>query len=210
MLPQPDLNHDLKNKIWAALEALKLFMKKSSISNLSLLLRAQTALEQSLDLLEGNKTDTTDNLDKMVSTSLVDLFPVAHGRGIKLDIRSTKTALQVQMDKFSFLRIIHNLVLNAVEAADSEVIVQSGYWTDDYGQTFFPSVSVRNDGKGIHAENLPLIFHRGISSKGSKRGYGLHIVRNLLQNNGKLILFTSDNETTFFVVFNHNQENEYA
>ena len=210
MLPQPDLNHDLRNKLWAALEAIKLFLNETRKNNFSLIFKAKTALEQSLALLEGQTPDMPDDLSNMLSSSLTDLFPLAHNKGISLEIIPIKTTIPAQIDKFTFLRITHNLVLNAIEAAESRVIVQTGYWTNNYGYTFCPAVSVQDDGKGIPVENLPHIFNKGTSSKGSKRGHGLHIVKTLLETTGNLTLFTSDRGTTFHAIFGYRQEGNHA
>jgi len=210
MLPQPDLNHDLRNKLWAALEAIKLFLTKTEKNNFSLIFKAKIALEQSLALLEGQTPDLPGDLGDMLCGSLTDLFPLARNKGISLKVFPTKSIIPAQIDKFVFLRIAHNLVINAIEAAESRVIVQSGYWTDDYGNSLFPAVSVQDDGNGIPAEKLPHIFSPGASSKGSKRGHGLHIVKTLLKTTGTLTLFTSDHGTTFHVIFGYRREDNHA
>ncbi|WP_041434701.1 sensor histidine kinase [Thermodesulfatator indicus] len=203
-LIQPDLDHDLRNKIWGALEILKIYLQKAENDNkdISALIKVKTALEQSLDLLDGKSSHVNiKNLSQMVRNSLIDIKPIARARKINLEIETADIPLPVSINKFVFLRIIHNIVLNALEAAASRVTVRCGYYTGDYGGSVSPAVTVRNDGNSIDPVLLPGIFTKGFSTKGEGRGRGLSIVKQLLEeNNGDLILFTSPGETEFLII----------
>lgn len=201
MLPQPSLKHDIRNKLWAALEGLKFVLDRPQRGP-QLLPKIKDSLEQALELLEdGRQCEHRHDLNKMLSGSLHDLTLLAKKKGVKLEIILEDGEIPVNFDKLAFLRIIQNLAINAIEAANSHVVVKAGFWSQDYGSTVRPAVAVQDDGAGIPYESLNSVFRPQISSKGPLRGQGLHIVRTLLeQSRGSLAAFTSSRGSSFYVI----------
>ncbi|HFZ8994542.1 TPA: sensor histidine kinase [Citrobacter freundii] len=95
--------------------------------------------------------------------------------------------------------VLGNLIENALEASGQqpggEIIVSLHY---RHGRLH---CEVSDDGPGIEPERIPLIFERGVSSKGEKRGVGLAIVKQQLENIGGEITVESEPGifTQFFV-----------
>lgn len=107
-----------------------------------------------------------------------------HRRGMALDIRPAPTAQTVLGDRIQIQQVLINLVLNAMDAMAGlgaprhtvEVAVQ--------GQAGGSRITVRDQGPGIPAADLPKVFESFFSTKRMGMGLGLSIARTLVQAHG--------------------------
>ena len=102
------------------------------------------------------------------------------------------------------LSVFRNLVNNAIEASDKEVVhitVQQRSVCEDY------LFVVKDDGPGIAKENLEQIFLPGFSTKINfetgevSRGLGLELVKDLVENqwDGAIHVESRPGETAFII-----------
>ena len=137
---------------------------------------------------------------KVLERSLKGTLP--EGRELILD---TQFAENLYTEKHYFMMsVFRNLLNNAIEASDKEVIHISVTQTEDPAAYYF---MVEDDGPGIVEENLEQIFLPGFSTKINfetgeiNRGLGLELVKDLIENqwDGKIGVESCPGKTVFTI-----------
>lgn len=115
---------------------------------------------------------------------------------------SEEEVVRARFDRTQLIRVITNLVKNSIQAIDQrqtenpriDVTVKTdGTWI---------SISVKDNGIGVPEENRDCIFEPQFTTKSSGMGLGLGMVKNIVETyGGKITLESSEEETTFTVVF---------
>ncbi len=128
---------------------------------------------------------------------------IAKGRGLDLSYDFEAGFADINLNLKNLFKILTNLVDNAIEAAEShdgeeaEIIVKGINKTDRY------ILSVYNQGSYISDEKKRLIFTAGFSSKenkGEDRGFGLHIIKSLIEEvNGEIEVISEKDYGTEFI-----------
>jgi len=110
-----------------------------------------------------------------------------------------KEMLIAQLDKTHLIRIITNLVKNAIQSVESndnpkiEVKVK-----EDNGNVI---INVADNGKGIEEIDRNKIFEPKFTTKSSGMGLGLPMIKNIVEAYDGNITFTSElNRGTVFIV----------
>ena len=80
----------------------------------------------------------------------------------------------VRLEKHKVLQILVNLVRNAAQACASSAAPEKRLTLAIAREAGHLHISVANNGVGIPAENLPLIFGHGFTTKKDGHGFGLH------------------------------------
>ncbi|WP_072782624.1 sensor histidine kinase [Flavobacterium haoranii] len=113
-----------------------------------------------------------------------------------------KDEIIAEIDRTQLIRVITNLVKNAIQAipeekADKRVVVV----VEQIGNQV--KISVTDNGKGISEENKARIFEPKFTTKSSGMGLGLPIIKNIIENYNGTINFESQkgSGTTFIVMF---------
>jgi two-component system, NtrC family, nitrogen regulation sensor histidine kinase NtrY len=113
---------------------------------------------------------------------------------------SKETEIISKMDRTQLVRIINNLVKNAIQAipenqVEKAVLVAVNKVENDV------LITVSDNGVGIDAENSDRIFEPKFTTKTSGMGLGLGIIKNIIENYKGTITFVSEFEkgTTFTV-----------
>jgi two-component system, NtrC family, nitrogen regulation sensor histidine kinase NtrY len=113
---------------------------------------------------------------------------------------SVETEIISKMDRTQLVRIINNLVKNAIQSIpenqfEKAVLVEVKKVENDV------LISVSDNGIGIEAENIDRIFEPKFTTKTSGMGLGLGIIKNIIENYKGTITFDSEHEkgTTFTV-----------
>ncbi len=135
----------------------------------------------------------TLNVPKIVKLAL-DIFNEDY-----ILFSSEKEEIIAKFDRTQLIRVVTNLVKNAVQAVALEknpaVLVTV---TEEQGRA---CLTVSDNGVGISEENKPLIFEPKFTTKSSGMGLGLAMVKNLVESCGGSITFTSKlNKGTIFKV----------
>jgi len=95
------------------------------------------------------------------------------------------------MDRTQLIRIITNLVKNAIQAIPEEqsekAVLVSVYAEEDH-----VIIAVKDNGIGINTENTERIFEPKFTTKTSGMGLGLGIIKNIIENYKGTITFESE------------------
>lgn len=125
-------------------------------------------------------------------------------KSFEIDIDSHTPTILVDRDRFQ--QIMTNLIENAAKYSDdnSTIFIKSGYCNN----CEFVSIKVSDTGIGIAKEDYEKIFTKfsridnPLTRKVQGSGLGLYITKNLTEKmGGKISVESSDNKTTFEVLF---------
>jgi two-component system, NtrC family, nitrogen regulation sensor histidine kinase NtrY len=117
-----------------------------------------------------------------------------------IQFHSEEKELFAFLDKTQLIRVLTNLVKNALQATEEtenpEIIV------DVSSESEFLKISVSDNGKGITNELKELIFEPKFTTKTSGMGLGLAMIKNIIEAYDGNISFTSEKNkgTTFTVI----------
>lgn len=140
---------------------------------------------------------------------LGNLQPLAEKRGMTLELETALDLPDVSIDPIQMKRVFQNLISNAItyglkgSPIAISIHAQQGGGGDTPPETLL--VEIRNQGKGIPAEDLPRIFDKYYSQsrrfKQIGTGLGLYISRRIVELHGGKIWAESepDKETRFYV-----------
>lgn len=121
-------------------------------------------------------------------------------KGIHVIIKDKCSLKKVDMTEMELYRIICNIVNNAVRAMDGQGIITA----EIYEQIKNVVIKIENDGQKIPEEDLENIFNAGFTSKDNKNGnhgFGLSIVKELVESyRGNISVRSSDKSTEFKIV----------
>ena len=117
-----------------------------------------------------------------------------------LVFESDEEEIITKMDRTQLVRIITNLVKNAIQAipeeqAEKSIIVAVKQVENDV------NITVKDNGIGIETENIEYIFEPKFTTKTSGMGLGLGIIKNIIENYKGTITFETEygKGTTFTV-----------
>ena len=122
---------------------------------------------------------------------------------IRIRLLLTGTELPVRADRAKIQQVLYNLLDNAVKFSNKNAAIELES-AIRHGKCF---VSVRDEGTGIPAADLPRIwdrFYKGDPSRGKDRagsGLGLSIVKEIITAHGQTITVTSTENTGTEFVF---------
>lgn len=114
---------------------------------------------------------------------------------------SDETEIITRMDRTQLIRIITNLVKNAVQAIPEDTLNPS-VQIRVFRNGSYAMITVKDNGKGISLENKNRIFEPKFTTKSSGMGLGLGIIKNIVENYNGTITFESEpgKGTEFLVV----------
>lgn len=133
------------------------------------------------------------NVPKIVKLAL-DIFNEDYIR-----FSSEKEEIRAKFDRTQLIRVITNLVKNAVQAVEDvedPVILVTVAEEEEH-----VCICISDNGKGIAEENREKIFEPKFTTKSSGMGLGLAMVKNIIENyNGSISLTSKLNKGTIFKV----------
>ncbi len=104
--------------------------------------------------------------------------------------RSDEPYIVTRMDRTQLIRIITNLVKNAIQAIPEEK-TDPRVEVHVYREGDLAKIEVKDNGKGISPENKSRIFEPKFTTKTSGMGLGLGIIKNIVENYNGTITFKS-------------------
>lgn len=185
------VSHDLRNPLTVAQLRTELLQKEDENSHLlaiaEALARMEVIIEQTLAL--ARQGDTTGEIESVTLTEIVDRsWTMVETREATVEIVDD-VALKCDPDRLQHL--FENLFRNAVEHAGEAVTIRVG------GQN--GGIYVEDDGPGIDETRREAILEPGHSSASGGAGFGLTIVKRVVEAHGWEIrvLTGSDGGTRF-------------
>jgi nitrogen fixation/metabolism regulation signal transduction histidine kinase len=138
----------------------------------------------------------TLNVVKIVQLSL-EIFNENY-----IQFSSVEEEVIARLDRTQLIRVITNLVKNAIQSIPEEQDFKSVIVTV-YQEKSNVLISVKDNGKGVSEEHKDRIFEPKFTTKSSGMGLGLAIIKNIIENYNGTITFTSEpgKGTEFIVSF---------
>jgi nitrogen fixation/metabolism regulation signal transduction histidine kinase len=120
---------------------------------------------------------------------------------IEFHIDHIDSDIQIKIDKKHFFQILTNLIMNAIDAMNSNGVIDIRTDLVKKRDSRYCRMSVKDFGKGIPADKQPQLFTPYFTTKDSGTGLGLPIVERIVSDHGGSIWFNSapDAGTTFFI-----------
>ncbi|ETN94227.1 sensor histidine kinase [Zhouia amylolytica] len=116
-----------------------------------------------------------------------------------IEFRSEEKEVMAKLDRTQLVRVVTNLVKNAIQAmpdhVDPKIMVEVSSIDDQV------KIAVSDNGKGIPEENHEKVFEPKFTTKSSGMGLGLGMVKNIVETYNGTISFSSEkNKGTVFTV----------
>jgi signal transduction histidine kinase len=118
------------------------------------------------------------SVDQLAKQAIERLNPFVVKRNIQVKLNVIGTVPVVRLDPDKFLQALLNILGNALRYADRTVEVTI---TSEGGGV---QIDIADDGAGISAELLPVLFHRFMKGKDGENGLGLAISRAIIERCG--------------------------
>jgi len=156
-------------------------------------------LEKSEIKLELKK----ENLTRVLTNELMLLAPLIREKNIRVNIDYASEKVECEIDSEKMAEVIHNLVTNAIKfsPADSQFFISV---MEKYPVVI---VTIRDQGIGIPAKEIPYIFEKLYRASNSKNisvkgtGLGLYIVSQIIKlHGGRIQVKSKEGEGTEFTI----------
>ncbi|MDD5272920.1 MAG: ATP-binding protein, partial [Methylovulum sp.] len=95
--------------------------------------------------------------------------------------------LLIEGDPISIRQVLHNLLKNALEAIDSQGLIEIDLHRVQKNGTDFIEIALYDDGPGIKDEQIETIFEPYVTTKAKGTGLGLAIVKKIIEEHGGAI-----------------------
>ncbi|MFZ7103290.1 MAG: ATP-binding protein [Peptococcaceae bacterium] len=213
-----NISHDLRTPITVSMGYLEAILDsgvRSAETEAVYIRRTYTKLKYLSELIDDfffisrledkkvsfNKEDVNINYILRDVIELVELK--AKSKNIELISNIDNTAdIIKRIDKLKFRRAMENILLNGIKYSDENGKIEIGIVSLEDKKI---KISIKDSGRGIHAEDLPHIFERyykGRNSQKDSSGLGLYITKEVIEkHNGKIWVESRLNQgSTFFII----------
>ncbi|MEF8784064.1 MAG: PAS domain S-box protein [Haloarculaceae archaeon] len=169
------VSHDLRNPLNVASARLELAQDTCDSPHLANIAGAHARMERLIDdlLTLARQGETVREMDTISLRALVEnCWAGVETAGTTLEVGANVT---IRADRNRLRQAIENLIRNAVEHGGSDVTVRVGELADA------PGFYVADDGPGIPEDTHDEIFESGYSTGEEGTGFGLAIVREIVE-----------------------------
>jgi two-component system sensor kinase FixL len=127
----------------------------------------------------------------LMETALNLTRPAFAMRGIEMHQAYTFMG-SVSVERHKALQILSNLLSNAEHALSASPRADKQIWLSTTRVGAGIRLTVRDNGQGIDAQHLPLLFSHGFTTKRDGHGFGLHLCANWARELGGTLTCSSD------------------
>lgn len=113
------------------------------------------------------------------------LYPVRPGVKFKTEFETG--LLMIKGDPVSIRQVVHNLLINALEAIEDVGIIEIKMSRVQKNYTDFIECAFYDDGPGINEEHIEQVFEPYVTTKAKGTGLGLAIVKKIIEEHGGAI-----------------------
>ena len=131
------------------------------------------------------KKQTTDLDLAVLVQEVLALYPVKPG--VKFNTDYETGALLIKGDPVSIRQVVHNLVINALEAINEEGVIEIQLSRVQKNYSDFIECAFYDNGPGINEEQIEQIFEPYVTTKAKGTGLGLAIVKKIIEEHGGAI-----------------------
>ena len=131
----------------------------------------------------GDQLQSVD-MQAAVRQALYLLEPELQRRGVVPQLDWPATGLQVRADPVALEQIVHNLLLNALQALEQVPVAERSLRLSVATEQGQGLLSVQDSGPGIAAERLPHVFEPFFSTRSGGLGLGLSLCESLASGMG--------------------------
>ncbi len=128
------------------------------------------------------KKQTTDLDLAVLVQEVLALYPIKPG--IKFNTDYEAGALLIKGDPVSIRQVVHNLVINALEAINGEGVIDIQLYRVQKNYSDFIECAFYDNGPGINEEQIEQIFEPYVTTKAKGTGLGLAIVKKIIEEHG--------------------------
>jgi PAS domain S-box-containing protein len=181
------ISHDLRNPLSVAQGRATLLDEQTNSEHLDPLIRALDRMEAIImdTLTLARQGDTIEETESIKLTDLVgECWGTVETHAANLEIADGMT---FQGDRDRLRHVFENLFRNAIEHGGTDVTVRVGHVDED-------TIYVEDDGAGIPAERHDEIFDPGHSSTSGGTGFGLSIVKQIIEAHGGTVSVADGSE----------------
>ena len=209
--------HDFNNLLTAIMGNISIAKLGPDISpdTRTILAEAETASERARDLTMQLLTFSRGGAPIKKIASIHDLLIgtvdfVLRGSTIKSTFDIPSDAWNAEFDEGQISQVIHNLVLNALEAMPGggimAVSVENRVIETRENLPFLPGeylvINIADSGYGIPRKNLPKIFDPFFTTKANGNGLGLSVTYSIIKkHNGYITVVSEEGKGTCFSIF---------
>lgn len=200
--------HDLSNLLTGIVNGIELL--KQSLENpdetKKLIFSLENSSRRAADIINSYLKTDKENIEIINIPELVNEVIMSFNNEEQSRISSSceKELPKVLGNDTDVFRILHNLCKNALEATSQKGSVNISANTTRISEKDFIKVEVVDTGEGIDEKIIHKIFQPKFSTKNKHResGYGLSIVKEIIEKlGGKIELKADPNETCFSLYF---------
>ncbi|MFN3837351.1 MAG: two-component system sensor histidine kinase NtrB [Brevundimonas sp.] len=151
------------------------------------LLRAGDIIRRMREMISNGSRAFTEERASVMIRDLDPVFAlIGQDTGVVIRVEAESADDQVLADRIQLQQALANLVRNAVDAvvdrSDGRVTVTGrALGADGY------EIAVRDNGRGIPADQMDRIFHPMISTKTGGMGLGLSVTRSIVESHGSAL-----------------------
>jgi PAS domain S-box len=186
------VSHDLRNPLSVAEGNVELLREACSCDN-ERIDKIESALTRMDELIEDLLTlaHTDKRINRTESVNLAELSEncwqnvetTGADATIHIDITATQT---IEADPNRLAQLLENLMRNAIEHTNEDVTVTIGEFEDGF--------YIKDDGSGIPADERDDVFEAGYTTTSQGTGFGLSIVKQVVEAHGWEISLTEGSE----------------
>jgi PAS domain S-box-containing protein len=174
------VSHDFRNPLNVAEGHLELAQETGDFSHLNKVAKAHNRMRNLIDdLLQHAREEESEQSNVSLHQSAAGAWETVSSEDVELVVRGDA---EFRAYPSQLRRIFENLFWNAIDHGDATEI-RVGLLDED-------GFYIEDDGCGIPASERDVIFDAGYSTSEEGTGYGLHIVRSLVEMHGWTISVT--------------------